>query len=444
MSNLTRILARRGVIYSIILSGIVALITINFWGWFFVRSFQDRILRQLQQQLRQSIPLHARQIGNEYFSQNDATLNTLDWQVPLLQSRLYEIKTETDAQNIYLVSLDQQQFFSDLLPNSSQKDFGHLPLNDSLFTLATIGITPEPELLTFAGEYFLTAYAAVSDGFGDPVAILVIEAPAELFSTVVFIRQALVYVGVAGLIIIAAFAALVVLAVRQLFRTEAELNSQASLAQLGQMAAMVAHEIRNPLSIIKGSADVLKKKYRSSEDELFDFIPAEIDRLNRLVSDFLQFARRKDLQTSAVNLDQELTQIVRQINDSRIDLQNQNSASAVKVDPDAFRQIMLNVIENARAAIPSDGRISIQTAGKKNYVIEIRDNGLGMNEEQLSKIFDPFYTTKATGSGLGMAITRRLIHQMQGDIKVESREGDGTTVRISLPFTARPAPPETP
>ena len=117
---------------------------------------------------------------------------------------------------------------------------------------------------------------------------------------------------------IALFAGIIMLAIRRLLGIERELTAKTRLAHLGQMAAMVAHEIRNPLSIIKGSADVLRKKYAKTEDELFDFIPDEIDRLNRLVNDFLQFARKREPDFSSVQPAGVLETLSDQMKDPRI------------------------------------------------------------------------------------------------------------------------------
>ncbi|MCB0275743.1 MAG: hypothetical protein KDI06_13075, partial [Calditrichaeota bacterium] len=229
------------------------------------------------------------------------------------------------------------------------------------------------------------------------------------------------------------FGGIIILATRRLFDSESRLRRQERLAQLGQMAAMVAHEIRNPLSIIKGSADVLKKKYAGENNELFDFIPEEIDRLNRLVSDFLQFARQKELPTESLDPARLIGDLVSRINDPRIRFESPPDSAAIPLNKDAFQQVVLNLLENARKATPPEGQIEVICKKGRTYRISLRDSGEGMSAEVLGKAFDPFYTTRATGSGLGLAITRQLVEQMNGAIHLDSSPGQGTTAILEFP-----------
>ena len=225
---------------------------------------------------------------------------------------------------------------------------------------------------------------------------------------------------------------------RRLFRAETRLHQQGRLAQLGQMAAMVAHEIRNPLSIIKGSAEVLQKKYADAGDELFDFIPDEINRLNRLVNDFLQFARQRALNLTQTDANRIAAALVKQIGDPRILTELDAAAPAILLDEDAFRQVLLNIIDNARKATGAEGRIVIRSQVLKQRSPRLRfqvaDSGAGMPPEVLAKIFDPFYSTRATGSGLGLAITQQLVVQMRGEIRVASELEQGTTITLEFPL----------
>jgi len=215
------------------------------------------------------------------------------------------------------------------------------------------------------------------------------------------------------------------------------MKEQEKLVQRGQMAASVGHEIRKPLSIMKGTAEVLQKKYHSTQDEMFSFIPEEIDRLNRLVENFLQFARQRELDIRPHDIKQLIEDIARPIQNEKLSIQFNGYLPKVKVDADAFRQILLNLLNNAFDAINHDGKviISVSLKNKKSgeVVIEVSDNGKGISKENLAKIFDPFFSTKAKGSGLGLAICKQLVELQRGSIKVNSTLGKGTKVSITLP-----------
>lgn len=436
--NESRLLSRKGTIYFILALAIVILTILNFWGWFFLRGIERDIFRQLGQQLNNTGKVYALQISEKFFFEEILTLTEDDVRLIPLEQLLYEFKGTGDLENIFIVSIDKEQFVDYEVSPERKQRLQDFPINDSLFQMAVLGKQPDAERINFAGQYFVTTYTPIVDFSGNVAAVLITEAPAHIFSTLQFFQKALLYVGLAGMAVIIFFAALIIIAIRRLFRTEERLHQQAGLAQLGQMAAMVAHEIRNPLSIIKGSADVLRKKYSSQGDELFDFIPDEINRLNRLVNDFLQFARRRKLTLEKTNPAESLKTLLEQMNDPRIETEFANPSPEIMLDSDSFKQVILNILNNARQAVAENGRIIVRTKisrqRPRQFIIEVEDNGSGMSAETMGKIFDPFFSTRATGSGLGMAITEQLVNQMNGKIAVFSREGKGSAVTLEFPL----------
>jgi signal transduction histidine kinase len=409
----SRLLSRKGAIYFVLAFAVVTLIILNFWGWFFLRGIERQILRQLGQQLNNTSRVYALQISEKFFFEDILMLPQSDLRLLPLQQLLYEYRETGDLENIFIVSVDKAQLIDGEVSLDKRQRLQDFPLNDSLFRKAVLGQQPEAERITFAGQYFVTTYTPVFDFSGNVIAILVSEAPAHIFTTLQFFRRTLLYAGILGLTAIIFFGTLIVLAIRRLFQAEEKLYQQARLAQLGQMAAMVAHEIR----------------------KLFDFIPDEINRLNRLVNDFLQFARRRDLKLEKQNPLDIINSILQQLNDPRIQTGFANPAPELMLDSDSFKQVMLNIIDNARQAISAEGNILVRTevSRPRQFIIEIEDNGAGMSPENLKKIFDPFFSTRATGSGLGMAITKQLVEQMNGKVSVFSKERQGTTVKLEFP-----------
>jgi signal transduction histidine kinase len=310
------------------------------------------------------------------------------------------------------------------------------PLRLDLLNRAAIGETPEPFLTKFADQYFLSAYLPIFNNFDEPVGVLIIDAPLKFFSTLRRFELGTVYIGLTGLVILFIFSLLIIIATKRLFSLEDRMKENERLAQLGQMAASVAHEIRNPLSIMKGTADVLKKKYKDINDEMFSYIPDEIDRLNSLVDDFLQFARQRVLNLQKTNVNEIFQEFSLQINDPRIIIHSEQVLPTIKADRNALKQILLNLINNARDAIDSEGRIEIgaQRPNPKSswLAINISDTGKGISAEELTQVFNPFYSTKASGSGLGLAISKQLVEQMGGRISIKSEPSDGTEITIIL------------
>lgn len=430
--------SNRTFLYFVIAGGIIVLLVFNFWGWVFLQNLELQILNQLKKQLTHLGEVSTRLINAEdlynLYPGQETSPTALYY-----QQLLYETKQSGNFETILILSVDGTllvDYRINYLIGDSLKAF---PLNQVKFNKALTGQYPEPELIHHGGEYFLTAYTPIVNALiGDVTGILVIESPAAFFSTLRYFKNGIMYFGLGGLVIILIFAAIILLAIRQLFRTERILVQRERLAQLGQMAATVAHEIRNPLSIIKGSADVLKKKYASEDEDLFSYIPEEIDRLNRLVNDFLQFARPRKLTLEKLDPNELIKSIVTQIKNSKICLELMKNPPNISLERDAFKQIILNILENAEKSSGVNDKILIRTflnsQNRKYFVIQINDAGSGMDDSELKEIFKPFYSTRASGSGLGLSISKQLTEEMNGNIWIESKKNLGTNVFLEFPL----------
>lgn len=223
---------------------------------------------------------------------------------------------------------------------------------------------------------------------------------------------------------------------------EEQLRRAEKLSTLGEMAAVLAHEIRNPLGSIRGTAEILRDDYRPG-DPKHEFIEIQIketERLNHVVEDFLRMARPQAGQMQRCSLREELeTIIVLTASDAhqrgiRLTLEPPEDDMAVTGDGEKLRQAFLNIIINALQATPDGGSVTISTSTSENSrEILFRDTGTGITSYALEKIFEPFFTTKADGTGLGLAITKKIIEAHGGSLVVESGLGTGTTVMVRLP-----------
>ncbi|MBI1910585.1 MAG: PAS domain S-box protein [Deltaproteobacteria bacterium] len=227
------------------------------------------------------------------------------------------------------------------------------------------------------------------------------------------------------------------------------------LAYIGTFAANLAHEIKNPLSGIRGAAQLLSKRVKDEKlNEYTNVIMKEADRLNLILNDMLDFARPAKLNKKDVNIHMVLDSVLLLLQEGLAPAtfikSYDPSIPPVSGDEGQLTQVFLNLVKNAKEAIQTTGNIRITTrmitdfhlveegsSGGKMAAIEIKDNGCGIKPENLEKIFTPFFTTKPKGSGLGMAISLKIIKEHGGLLKIDSEPGHGTTVVISLPIAER-------
>lgn len=228
---------------------------------------------------------------------------------------------------------------------------------------------------------------------------------------------------------------------------EEKLRETEHLSGIAQFARDIAHEIRNPLNFISLSIDHLREKYMPLEDgkkekfeSLITSIKHEIQRLNKLVGDFLDYGKPLRLSLHEVDMGSlidEVMAVVRpKAEKDRIEIYTQYEAlPKLYLDPELVKTCIFNVIINAFQAMPGGGRLTIGThASDSKFSIIIEDTGIGVPKENLAKLFDPFFSTKSTGLGLGLAMTKRVIEEHGGKVDFQSIEGKGSTVTISLPI----------
>jgi signal transduction histidine kinase len=229
----------------------------------------------------------------------------------------------------------------------------------------------------------------------------------------------------------------------ELETTYRELARRERMAEIGNFSMMIAHELKNPLGIIKGSIDIIAKEGVKSKvrKTMIEYIQDEVRRLNRLVEDFLSFARPKPAHKSMININQVVNKMVtmvplQEFNEKEIALQVQLAPDVrdVNVDEHQVYQALLNVFTNAVQAIPERGDIIISTANQKGgVVIEVTDSGIGISDEEKEKVFEPFFTKKQRGTGLGLAVVKKIMDNHNGEIRINDRQGGGTVFSLWLP-----------
>lgn len=230
----------------------------------------------------------------------------------------------------------------------------------------------------------------------------------------------------------------------QLKGMEKKMRENERLAAVGRMAAGVAHEVRNPLSSVKGLALLLKGKFApdSRESETAGLLIQEVERMNRTVSELLSFARPAPLHVQEVFLSELLADTLRLIASDTENsgivtrLQLAEDLQSVGGDPDRLNQVFLNLLLNAVQSMEQGGELTVSARNSReggSVVVSIRDSGCGITQENLSQLFYPYFTTKIGGTGIGLAISQKIISDHKGSIRIDSTPGEGTTVTVELP-----------
>jgi len=244
----------------------------------------------------------------------------------------------------------------------------------------------------------------------------------------------------------------------QELQKQVEINKR--LAAIGKLAAGVAHEIRNPLSSIKGFATYFAKRLQddAADQETANIMIGEVERINRSITQLLEFSKPMAIEKKQVNLKEMINHTIRLV---RHDLEQKKIDTQVKIlsreqdiftDPDRMNQVFLNLYINAIEALPQSGKLEVivqdikldmkpdiksgmeqDSESSESIEIQIKDNGSGMDESTMDRIFDPYFTTKATGTGLGLSIVHRIIENLNGTIQVQSWKEKGTCFTICLP-----------
>ncbi|MBS2028345.1 MAG: GAF domain-containing protein [Deltaproteobacteria bacterium] len=230
----------------------------------------------------------------------------------------------------------------------------------------------------------------------------------------------------------------------KLAQAREELVKRERLAALGELSAVVAHEVRNPLGVVFNSLGSLRKAVRGNTDAemLIGIVGEEADRLNRIVSDLLDFARPHEASLRLEPLEAVLESareatLALTGGAHEIALELSPALPRVAADARMLRQAFINLLVNAVQASPRGGQVTMRAQSRAGKLrVEVADHGPGIPAAHRSRIFQPFFTTKATGTGLGLAVVKRIVEAHRGEVTLESTEGQGTTFSVSLPVPA--------
>lgn len=231
---------------------------------------------------------------------------------------------------------------------------------------------------------------------------------------------------------------------REVRQLQEEIRRKEKLAAIGSLAAGVAHEIRNPLSSIKGFAKYFEGRSEAGSEEqaLAKVMAKEVDRLNRVITELLELVRPSDLRIQQVDINEVVEHslhLIRQDAESKniaIEFIPNQTLPRMAMDPDRFTQALLNLYLNAIQAIGADGTLAVDVSqtNESDVKIVVRDSGKGINPDDLTNIFHPYFTTKAAGTGLGLTIVQKVIEEHNGKVSVTSNPHQGTQFNMVIPL----------
>ncbi|MDY7093983.1 MAG: ATP-binding protein [Acidobacteriota bacterium] len=439
---------QRRLFIGLVVFGLFVLFDIALFGWLILDSLSkremDRILldtREEASELADQLAQAAEGQDRDLFTTMVVSQETRSYiEDVLLQRDLVETVEVTDSDGIVVYRKDSR---------------------------TTIPALPEPERLAelVAGEdgpeieHQVSEQQAswqVEEAIGDFALLRIAVDRQELERRVAELRQELIrrmaVIGaVTVLLLLTAYLAIGLL-LRRARRLEDQAAESKRMAYIGTLAAGLAHEIRNPLNSLSLNMQMLEEEVAdrrdqgSSSQRLLTITRSEIDRLERLATDFLSYARHRPLEREAVPavelLEKACQGMAGELRSRRVDAVVEDGAGGarVAVDSGQMQQLLINLVSNALAATEDTGRpprivLRAKRQGSK-VILEVEDNGAGMDAEEREKMFELFFSTRKGGTGLGLAIVDRIAKAHQAEVQVESEPGEGTTVRLVLPEAA--------
>ncbi|MCA8963088.1 MAG: ATP-binding protein, partial [Planctomycetes bacterium] len=420
-------------------------------GWLLYRHVRDELDRLMGDRLLAIATTVAGTIGSDRFSEL-AVFGPDSPEYEQVRAELAGIAASNDLDDITLLDHAGSTVFELSSTSTIGEPNALFALQPELQTALISGLPQASPLVrvTARGEpqYLKSGYAPIEDQRGSVVGAVVVQGGSAFFSVLPQLRTRATTSALVGLLVVLVLGVLFFRVLRSLVRLEDSLRSTAALAAIGQIAAVVAHEIKNPLAIIRSRAERVRSKIESGKDRdeilsWFETIPSEVDRLNEIVTSYLSLARPElsgDGRCEVRAVIEEIATLLRP------DLERQSVELALELGPGSLeasigarslKQVLLNLVLNATQALDDEQPIRRVSIGADSHDAQVRiwvkDTGRGMTEEEIRRTLEPFYSTKPTGSGLGLTLVRSLVRGSGGDVRMKSRPGEGTQVSIHLP-----------
>jgi signal transduction histidine kinase len=347
------------------------------------------------------------------------------------------------ASNIVLLDPDHRVVLA--LREYTSSQVGRATLDEAAFARAMIGEAAHSRLFVEGATYLKAGYAPVTQYDGRIVGAVVVEGGSSSFRPLDQVKASLYGAAILASILVVLVGLGYVRTQARLARVEERMTHADLLATVGQIAAGVAHEIRNPLAVLRGASSRLQRLEHlpvAERKELLGMLDEEVERMGDVVQTFLDLSRRPDAEATVFPLRPILERSMEIIS---VELSRCNVRSSVRWEaddnvsirglPQAMHHLFLNLALNARDAMPEGGELTILVQARKAELrIYFQDSGPGIPRTIRSKVFEPFFTTRAQGTGLGLAFVERIVIEHGGTISVGSSPSGGAQFQITLPI----------
>ena len=466
-----------------IIIALLVLLMLTASGWFFFYNARNALDAEMGQRLIAIAASAATQIKYVSFLQPGSEDGRI--YKDLLQ-KLQSTRDATGAQRIYIFDLEGKS----LVDSQGDVPIGtqYRALNADQIHIDQAKQGDAAVSTAFHGKddaFYKSAYVPIREENKDIFAILAVDASVLFLQTLASMRRSIVITGVASIFIAIALSALfarsIVVPIRRLSRaaqqikegrlgaqvesygrdevgTLAETFNEMSIAisqrdkrlsrlneELKQMSAGLAHEVRNPLNGMRIFLELIRRQCTSEAkvEEMIDRVDGEIQSLNRIVSEFLDFARPTPLEWEMINLSEIIGTVFAllhtEFDDSgiQVDISGLELLPPIQADVEQLKRVFTNIMKNATQAMSQGGTLTVSgeaVSAENSVSIQFMDTGVGIPQDAVEQIFDPFFTTRDTGTGMGLAIVKRLLEAHSGAIECRSEEGRGTTFIITLPI----------
>jgi len=444
----------------IVIFAVLLTVAVNIFWWLYYGKTKEQFAAQLDARLNSlaisgSALLTKEEVGALLGGDVDVYLKTLDYidRLTTADSVSEMFIVDQDFRVVISSELESDSFYllADLNGDALDSVF-HADLQDSeLASVVTHGYK-------VANLILKTSFAPLYDTTGSVVAALGVEADVNYTATLRRLRKNLLLSSFASVIAAIIFAGLFLAIQRRLTRAERSVLRAESEMNLGRMVAVVSHEIKNPLAILRSAAERIQKKTEMKEAS---FLIDEVDRLDKIVRGYLDFARSPDritlnytaVETVLADLREMSGQLRPRMEKDGVELTTiipppvgKSRQISLLVDTAALRQVVMNLILNgadaAKQALAQDRTDTAQAELRFSVALEndallihVQDNGMGIPEKLQKRLFEPFYTTKQHGSGLGLYLCKQLVERMKGTITVVSSSGGPTRFTVTLPLS---------
>jgi signal transduction histidine kinase len=361
-----------------------------------------------------------------------------------LRAWLKRLKDQNNLHTVMIVNFENQILIDGDGSYGVGEEFPFLEIDQVEIAEAKAGTPATSSLYRVRDFPYKRSYTPLVDENNRVLGLLRLEASPDYLQELVGLKHRLYWLGCVCALLLGLVAALFYRLLKHLIKAEEAIAFTDRLQSLGTLAAGLAHELRNPLGIILATSEGLRDELpeQSEQRQLVTDIIGECQRLNTLITQFLSFShpgRPEDVRPFQITsaLESVLALLKKDLEKKQVKVQTayQEPLPLLRMDEKSVRQVMLNLLLNAKDAVAQGGIVALRVERKRKWVsVEIRDDGCGIPARDLKAIYDPFFTTKPTGTGLGLFISRNIVEGYGGKMEISSEPGKGTVVVVMLPY----------